>query len=140
MALGMSPLSSRSDQIAPQRSIKLLHTDRHFHAVKRILHDEVSVDFIASPHDQIRVRLLGTREEQELHASWALKAGQSEVTAFQAFDTCRGWFSVSWGGLNWRSGIDAPRDGMNAVECAGQDEVVVRVQFLEAGSKCSVVD
>ena len=44
------------------------------------------------------------------------------------------------GGMLGRGGVDGAADGVDAVEGAGEDEVVVAVELLQAGGEGAVVD
>lgn len=112
-------MRSRSDQITPEGFVKLLYTDRHFHTVKWILHDEVAIDLVTPSDHKIRIGLFGTRKEQKLDTGRALVASQSEMTALQTLNSGCEWSSVSWYGWRGRRGVDAARDGMNAMKGAG---------------------
>lgn len=132
---------SGPNQIRRQRPLKLLHPNRHLQRIKRILHDLVRIDLITPPHHHLRIRLFRARKEQELHSRRRLEASQPEVRAFQTLDAGGGWFPL---GAGWRrgrrGGIDGARDGVDAVEGAGKDQVVVAREVLEAGGEGARVD
>ena len=62
------------------------------------------------------------------------------MTALQTFNACGGRFAVPGELLGGWGGTDGAADGMDAVEGAGEDEVVVAVEFLQAGGEGAVVD
>ncbi len=62
------------------------------------------------------------------------------MTAFETLDARGGRFAVSGESLGERGRVDGAGDGVDAVEGAGEDEVVVGVEFLEAGGEGAVVD
>ena len=131
---------SRSDKVPAQRPVKFLHTDWHLHRVEWILHNIIPVDLIAPPDNHIRIGLLRAREQQKLDTCWRLKASQSKVTAFQALNSSCRRLSIAryvLRGWNWSNGA---ADGVNAVECTSEDEVVVAVELLQAWCEGAVVD
>lgn len=70
-----------------QPSIEFLAPDRHLHSVERVLHDVVCVQFIYLLHHRVYVRLLGLCEEEEFDTGLRLETLNTEVRAFQDFDT-----------------------------------------------------
>ena len=93
--------------------LKCLTPYRHLQLIKRILHHIIAVQFIDSLHDNIHIRLLRLREQQELHPRKSLEATKSERRAFEHFNagTLRGR-DVQ------RGGCEGLCDGVDAVECA----------------------
>jgi len=45
-----------------------------------------------------------------------------------------------WSGGRGSDGVEGARDGVDAVEGAGQDQVVVAVELLQTGAESAVVD
>ena len=127
-------------QIPRQRLLKLLHPDGHLERVKGILHHEIRIDLVAPAHHDLRIRLLGARKQQELDTCGCLETRQAEVTALQAFNAGGGGFAVAGEVRGEWGGGDGAADGVDAVEGAGEDEVVVAVEFLEAGGEGAVED
>lgn len=131
----------RPHQIRRQCAVELLDADRHLERIEGVLHDVVAVHLIASPHDRFRVRLLRAREQQEFDAGGRLEAGQVEVAGLEALDAGgRGPPVPGRRRQHGRCRVDRARDGVDAVEGAGEDEVVVAVELLQAGRERAVVD
>jgi len=132
--------TSGPNQIPSQSPLKLLHPNRHLHRVERILHHIVSIQLIAPPHHDIRIRLLRAGEQQELDARRRLEARQAEVARFEALDAGGG--RPARVGLCGRSrdGVYGARDGVDAVEGSGEDERIVGSEVLEAWREGAVVD
>lgn len=80
----ITPSLLRPD-IAHQMPIKRLAPDGHLQLVKRVLHHIIGVELVNLPHDQIHVRLMRFREEQELGAAEGLEAGESEEGRLEHF-------------------------------------------------------
>ena len=62
------------------------------------------------------------------------------MAALQRLDAGGGGFAVArevWEEGSW---VDGAADGVDAVEGAGEDEVIVAVEFLQAGGEGAVVD
>ena len=131
---------SRPNQIPPQRTIKLLHPHRHLHRIEGILHNKIPINLITPPYHDIRIGLLGAAEQQELDAGGGLEAGQAEVAALQRLDAGGGRFAVAGEVGRQRRGVDGAADGVDAVEGAGEDEVIVAVELLQARGEGAVVD
>ena len=112
--------------------LELVASNRHLEAVERVLHDIVRVQLIALAQDDVRVALRRLGEEQELCARGCLVAGHEEARGLQAFDAG----AVAWGGARRQ----VARDGVHAMEGAGEDEVVVAGQGSEAGVESAIVD
>jgi hypothetical protein len=131
---------SRTDQIGGQGSVKLVDADGHLETVEGVGHDVVGIDVVASASYLIRVGLLGTGEEQELCAGGSLETSQTEMRRLERLDA-RGLVCTI--ARRCRRGCDGgqgARDGMDAVKGAGQDEIVVGIELLEARRKVAVVD
>lgn len=133
-------LSCRPNQIPRQRPLKLLHPNRHLDAIKRVLHNIIPIQLIAPPNHDIRIRLLRTREQQKLDSCGCLETRHPEVARLQALDACSRRFAIPRERLERWGRVHGARDGVDAVEGAGQDEVVVGVELLEAWGEGAVVD
>ena len=132
--------ASGPDQIPSQSPLELLHPDRHLHRVERILHHIVSIQLIASPHHNVRIRLLWAGEQQELDARRRLEARQAEVARFEALDAGGGRSPrVGLCGRS-RDGVYGARDGVDAVEGSGEDECIVGSEVLKAWGEGAVID
>lgn len=131
--------ASGPNQIPSQRPIELLHPNRHLHRVERILHHIIPIQLIAPPHHNIRIRLLRASKQQELDTRRRLKTRQAEVAGFEALDAGGGRPPrVGLYRRRW-DGVYGARDGVNAVEGAGEDERVVGSEVLEAWGEGAVV-
>lgn len=72
-------MTSGTDEVCGQSSVKFVDSYGHLEIVKGIGHDIVGVDVVASAGDLVCVGLLGTGEEQKLCAGRGLEAGQAKV-------------------------------------------------------------
>lgn len=95
--------------ISTQMSIKRLTLDRHIHLIEGILQHIVRVELIHLPYDDIHIRLMGFREEEELGASQRLKALKTKMLALQKLESRR----RDARGAKW---IETSCDGVNTVE------------------------
>lgn len=112
--------------------LEFLAANRHLQAVEGILHDIVGVQLVAFADDLFGVLLNGFREEEELGPRRSLKAAQEEAGGLQRLDAGRVSRSC------YRAQILG--DGVDSVECASEDEVVIARESVEAGMKGAVVD
>ena len=121
--------------------IKRLAPHRHLQLIERVLHHIVRVQLINAPHDDLHVRLLRLREEQELGARHRLEAGQAEERRLQHLDAReRGARQRRRGGRDQRRGRERARDGVHAVEGPRQHEVVVDRELVQPVVEVALVD
>lgn len=132
--------ASGPNQISSQSPLELLHPDWHLHRVERILHHIVSIELIASPHHNVRIRLLWAGKQQELDARRRLEARQAEVARFEALDARGGRSPGVWLCGRSRDGVYGARDGVDAVEGSGENERIVGSEVLKAWGEGAVVD
>lgn len=127
--------------IPHQMPIKSLTPHRHLQLIERILHYIVRIHFINPAHYHIHIRLLRLREQQELRAGRRLEARQAEQRRLEDFNAGkRGARDRRRCGRSDSGGRQRARDGMHAVESAGEDEVVVDGEFVEAVVEVPLVD
>lgn len=67
-------------------SVKGFTFDRHIDLIERVLHHIIRVELVHPSNDDIDVRLMRLREEQEFGARHRLEALQSEVLALEHFE------------------------------------------------------
>ena len=129
------PSTSLCSHITHQPPLKLLTPYRHLQLIKRVLHHIIRVQLIHLPHDGIHIRLARFREQQEFRACEGLKTIQPERRGFEDFDARALVGRDGEGGWSERFG-----DGVDAVECACEDEEVVDGDGVEVGGEGPVVD
>ena len=133
--------------------IKSLAPNRHLRLIEWILHNVVRIKLVHPPHDDIDIRLLRLREEQKLSPADRLEAGQPEQRALQDLEAgeLRARYrrrpgvglAASRGGRRWVrycARCEGACDGVHAVECAREDEVVVCGELREGRVEGAVVD
>ena len=140
--LSQLPSTSQPSRHSPLPS---LNPNRHIDLPKRVLTHKVRVPLIRALHQRLAVLLARTREQQELDARRRLEDGEFEERRFEDFDpgrwdggvgrridlfdvvdaVCRAWAGGGGRGCDGNAGREGARDGVHAVEGAGQDEEVV---------------
>lgn len=152
--------SSPPTQPARQTTIPRLDPDGHLSLPERVLAHEVGEALVDALDQRIRALHARVREEQEFGPRECLEDAEPEEGGLEGLDACCGlggvWVRVggvvsspSAAGVGGVVGGDVGGgdargkgfgDGVHAVECAGQDEVVVCAEGLEAGREGAVVD
>ena len=125
-------LLSPPRQPRPHRPLPGLNPDGHLHLPEGVLAHEIGVPLITALHHRVRVRHARIGEQQELGPCEGLEDREAEERALEALDAGVGEGGVGIGpgggvGGAWSGefGGQGAGDGVDAVEGAGEDEVVV---------------
>lgn len=127
--------SSPASQPLGQTAFPGLDADGHFHLPKGILAHVVGVAFVDALHEDVGVGHARVGKEEELGPAQRLEDGQAEEGRLERLDPRRRRRRVRQGPAASRRvrgrrrdgqfGRQGPRDGVHAVERAGEHEVVV---------------
>ena len=81
--------------------LKCLTPYRHLRLIKRILHHVIGIQLVDAPHNDLDVRLLRLRKQEEFRAREGLEAGQAEEGALEDFEAGEGGAREGGGGRGY---------------------------------------